>query len=206
MRANGGDRGVRPAGKFTHIGNATLGRMAARLSWQGLISALLWAALALLAARLFWALVTPLGPAGAPATLPAQPNAAAREAMLRAYDPFFPAPAAEGGMIAVTPLALRLHGVRVNEGSGQGSAIIAGPDGVQTSYAVGEAVQPGVILKAVSFDHVVIDRNGREEWLFLDQSTPAPPATLLPSVPAPTTPALAVPPAPTIAAPQGAPR
>ena len=32
---------------------------------------------------------------------------------------------------------------------------------------------PGVVLKAVLFDHVTIDRGGAEEQVFLDQSQPA---------------------------------
>ncbi|KAK0350491.1 hypothetical protein LTR94_028819, partial [Friedmanniomyces endolithicus] len=58
---------------------------------------------------------------------------------------------------------------------GRGSAILAGPDGVQRSVSVGEEIQPGVTLKAVAFDHITIDRGGATEDLYLDQSD-APPA------------------------------
>jgi len=61
----------------------------------------------------------------------------------------------------------------MNEASGGGSAIIAGSDGVQRSYAVGEEVSPGVKLVQVLFDHVVLERGGTRESLFLDQSVPA---------------------------------
>ncbi len=78
----------------------------------------------------------------------------------------------------------------MNEGSGLGSAIIAGPDGVQNSFAVGDEILPGVLLKGVAFDHVTIDRGGAEEQIFLDQSQPAPAAATTPGeggvVPAPT--------------------
>ncbi len=77
----------------------------------------------------------------------------------------------------MTGLALQLFGTRINEGSGQGSAIIATPDGVQSSFAVGDQIMPGVVLKAVSYDHVVIDRGGSAETLFLDQSAGAPGGT-----------------------------
>lgn len=70
----------------------------------------------------------------------------------------------------MTSLPLKLFGLRINEGTGGGSAIIATPDGLQNSYAVGDTVQPGVFLKSVAFDHVVIDRGGQEERIFLDQS------------------------------------
>ena len=69
--------------------------------------------------------------------------------------------------------ACTLFGIRANESSGGGSAIIAGEDGVQNSYAVGEEVAPGVILDSVAFDHVILSRGGVKESLYLDQSVPA---------------------------------
>ncbi len=53
---------------------------------------------------------------------------------------------------------------------GPGSAIIAIEAGVQNAYAVGDEITPGVTLKAVSFDHVTIARNGADETLYIDQS------------------------------------
>src|SRR3546814_7019489 len=84
-------------------------------------------------------------------------------------DPFYRGgpPQADGGV--VTSLALTVYGIRLNEGSGLGSAIVAGPNGVQNSFAVGEEIMPGVVLKAVAFDHITIDRGGAEEQVFLDQ-------------------------------------
>ena len=41
-----------------------------------------------------------------------------------------------------------------------GSAIIAGPDGVQKAFAVGETVAQGVTLAAVGADHVELSRGG----------------------------------------------
>jgi general secretion pathway protein C len=61
----------------------------------------------------------------------------------------------------------------MNEYSGSGSAILAGADGVQQSYTVGEEVMPGVTLSAVAFDHVILSHNGVKASLFLDQSVPA---------------------------------
>ena len=126
--------------------------------------------LAVQVARLAWAVATPVSPLGdwrpASATLPGTPYD-----ILTGFDPFFrlsggdqPAPA------AVTPLQLTLFGTRIDEAMGRGSAIIAGPDGVQNSIAVGDEIAPGVRLKAVAFDHVVLDRGGAEENLFIDQS------------------------------------
>lgn len=125
-------------------------------------------------ARLFWAVVVPLGMVGEwqeprPAILPAE----ARMALFRTFDPFTRGQSMDVGSTQVTGLALQLFGTRINEGSGQGSAIIAAPDGVQSSFAVGDQIMPGVVLKQVSYDHVVIDRGGTAETLFLDQSAGA---------------------------------
>ena len=118
-------------------------------------------------ARLVWASVTPAGPFGdARATqVGGQPVAN--------FDPFFRMNAQPGSMV-VTSLALKLFGVRVDEAVGGGSAIIETPDGVQSSFGVGDEVMPGVTLKQVAFDSVTIDRNGVAEQLFLDQSVAAP--------------------------------
>jgi len=138
-----------------------------------------WLELALIAVlivqlvRLLWTIVTPLGPTdmwqGRHATFLSAPQ---REQLFRSFDAFYRAPVTNSGAANVTSLALTLHGIRINEGSGLGSAIIAGSDAVQNSYAVGDEIQPGVVLKAVAFDHVTIDRSGVEESIYLDQSAP----------------------------------
>jgi general secretion pathway protein C len=118
-------------------------------------------------ARLVWAAVTPAGPLG---------DARATQAGMQPvanFDPFFRMNAQTGSMV-VTSLALKLFGVRVDEAVGGGSAIIETPDGVQSSFGVGDEVMPGVTLKQVAFDSVTIDRNGIAEQLFLDQSVAAP--------------------------------
>ena len=160
-----------------------LGRILQRLprySWLSLAELLLMAVLAVQCARLVWTIVTPIGPVGdwRPAS---GPDAARGRAMLTSgFDPFFRLN--RTGSTTVTSLSLKLFGVRVDEATGRGSAIIAGPDNVQTSYAVGEAVQPGVTLKSVGYDSVIISRGGADETLYLDQSGEAPIAT--PAVPA----------------------
>jgi general secretion pathway protein C len=147
------------------------------------LHALLWwllAALnALLAAALVWSLVTPVSPLGdwTPATVRVIPPAQ-RAALFASVDPFnrslAPAAAGSGGG-AVTSLALTLFATRASAG-GQGSAIIAGADGVQQVYRTGSEVQPGVTLTAVAFDHVELTRNGAREMLYIDQSDAAPSA------------------------------
>lgn len=125
-------------------------------------------------ARLLWAVATPVGPFGDWQARPVPGlSADARAALFARFDPFNRT-APNAGPAVVTSLSLTLYGIRMNEASGGGSAIVAGPDGVQQSVAVGGEVMPGVVLKAVALDHVTITRGGADEQLYLDQSTPAP--------------------------------
>lgn len=143
-----------------------------RYSLLSVAELLLMALLAVQCARLVWAIVTPIGPVGdwRPASGP--DTARGRVMLTSGFDPFFRLNA--GGTATVTSLSLKLFGVRVDEATGRGSAIIAGPDNIQTSYAVGEEIQPGVTLKSVAYDSVIISRGGAEETLYLDQSGAAP--------------------------------
>ena len=147
------------------------------------IEATLLLVLALQIARLVWAIVTPTGPFGDWRTpAPAMLSNTAREALFATFDPFF-----RGGATGVqsvqqvTSLPLQLYGIRVNEATGLGSAIIADESGEQRSYAVGEEIAPGVTLKAVDYDHVVIARSGVSENLYIDQSGSVPVASPSPA-------------------------
>ena len=125
-------------------------------------------------ARLFWGIATPVGPTAqwrAPSVNLVAPSA--RLALFSGFDPFYRTDSLVANMQNVTSLSLVLFGVRANESSGGGAAIIAGEDGIQNSYAVGEEVAPGVILESVAFDHVILSRGGVKESLYLDQSVPA---------------------------------
>ncbi|WP_426166433.1 type II secretion system protein N [Sandarakinorhabdus sp. DWP1-3-1] len=133
------------------------------------------AVLALAAARLFWAVVTPVTPLG-DWQPPATTTATVDRSILGSFDPFFRQPV-DDGRAQVSGLALTLVGTRVDTVSGRGSAIIAAGDGVQSSYLVGETVQPGVTLQAVGFDSVTLLRGGTPEKLFLDQSAGGIPVT-----------------------------
>jgi len=139
------------------------------------IEAVLLVLLMIQVARLLWALVTPVGLFGEwQAREPVVVSGDARRALFAGFDPFFRAGASgEAGQEVqqVTALPLTLYGTRLNEASGQGSAIIANGEGEQISYAVGEEIAPGVTLKAVMFDHVVIERGGASETLYIDQSS-----------------------------------
>jgi general secretion pathway protein C len=147
--------------------------------------------LAVQCARLVWALVTPVGPVGD--WRAAAVRAPGGAVSLGSFDPFFRV-AGGGGPVVVTSLTLKLFGVRQDEASGRGSAIIALPDGTQRSFAVGDEIMPGVKLEAVAFDNVTISRGGAAEQLFMDQSTPAAgasgsaPATAPPAPPPPAQP------------------
>lgn len=125
------------------------------------------------AVRLIWLVVTPLGPVGDYRANDVEVlSPQSRLTLFSSFDPFFRTGATQSANV-VTSLQLTLFGIRMNEGSGLGSAILAGPDGVQTNYAVGEEIMSGVTLDSVEFDHVVINRGGVRESLYLDQSIPA---------------------------------
>ncbi|HUE78639.1 MAG TPA: type II secretion system protein N [Sphingomicrobium sp.] len=137
------------------------------------LKAILLALIAIQLARLLWAVLAPVGPMGP--WRPAQARLLSPEVqatVLAAIDPFYRNGPPAASVEAASTLDLQLFGVRENRGSGGGAAIIGAPDGEQGSYAVGEEVSPGVTLSAVYFDYVVLDRGGRKEKLFLDQSKP----------------------------------
>jgi general secretion pathway protein C len=92
----------------------------------------------------------------------------ADRALLSRFDPFFPARAGSGESLPVTALPFSLHGVRADSATGRGSAIIASGDGQQMVYSVGDDVGEGVRLVAIAADHVVLDRGGTREALWLD--------------------------------------
>lgn len=156
----------------------TWGNRLKPVDWLALVEKLLLVLLALQCARLVLTVLTPVGSFGPWAGRQAQfPSMQARQALFSTFDPFNRGGPAQGvGNSVVTSLALTVYGIRLNEGSGLGSAIVAGPDGVQNSYAIGDEIMPGVVLKGVAFDHITIDRGGSEEQVFLDQSQPAPAA------------------------------
>lgn len=136
-----------------------------------LIEAVLIVVLAVQCARLVWAAATPFGPLGAWAA--GAPSDGQGAPVLARFDPFFRLGPGTGPTV-VTSAPVKLFGVRVDQATGRGSAIIATPDGVQASFAVGDEIMPGITLKAVLLDHVTIERGGVAEQLYLDQSVAAP--------------------------------
>jgi general secretion pathway protein C len=145
-------------------------RPAPRAALYLVVEGLLIVGIAWAAAALFWTLVRPMGPVGR-WSAGGKAVAAADPLILTRFDPFFRTSAT--GPTAVTSLPLKLFGTRLDQAMGRGSAIIATPDGLQSSYAVGDEIVPGVKLKSVAFDSVTIERGGVSEQLFLDQSVAA---------------------------------
>jgi len=145
-----------------------LGRARGVSGWTVAEYALL-ALIALQCARLFWTIASPMGPVGRWEPSAGGAATSAPADTLSSFDPFFRL-APGGGPVAVTSLNLKLFGVRQDQATGRGSAIIAASDGTQKSVGVGEEIEPGVILKSVEFDSVTIERGGQSEKLFMDQS------------------------------------
>jgi general secretion pathway protein C len=164
-----------------------IGRARSVNGWTLLELALL-GLIALQCARLIWTAATPVGAVGDWRGGGTEQTSASTD-VLAAFDPFFRLSGA-AGPVTVTSLNLKLFGIRQDQVSGRGSAIIAGSDGQQRSIGVGEEIEPGVTLKSVEFDSVTISRGGADEQLFMDQSgtpaTAAPPAANARNVPAPT--------------------
>lgn len=161
-------------------------KMVRGVSSGDVLIALAMVFVAVQAARLTWTILTPVAPIGdwkqtAVDIVPASE----RPALFSSFDPFFRSQQAASGSEVVTSLPLTLFGIRTNEASGGGSAIIAGADGVQNSWSVGETIMPGAVLHSVAFDHVVISNNGVLEKLFIDQSVPAENVTPQPIAPEP---------------------
>lgn len=143
---------------------ATRFRLPAVLLWLALLAAIA-AAIAFV-----FALITPVGSFGIwQGQRPSAQSVESRQRSFAAFDPFFRTLTTdEGGVISSGEWIL--YGIRLNESSGGGSAILGTADGEQTSYAVGDEVAPGVTLARVAFDHIVLSRGGLEEKLFIDQS------------------------------------
>ncbi len=111
---------------------------------------------AMQAARLIWIFAAPPEPTAPKAT--ASVFRAVDHKIFAAFDAFGSSGAAPQAGAQATVEGFRLYGVRQDGSSG--SAIIAGPDGVQKSFAVGETVAQGVTLASVGADHVELSRGG----------------------------------------------
>jgi general secretion pathway protein C len=126
------------------------------------------ALLVVVAALLGWRAVQ-AAHAPLPETLQFAPPAMVDPAHLARFDPFFPAVGGDDSL-PVTALPFSLHGIRTDSATGRGAAIIAAGDGDQKVHAVGDMIADGVTLAAIAVDHVVLDRAGTRETLWLDSS------------------------------------
>lgn len=123
------------------------------------VEAALALALAVQLGRLVWIAVEPVDIPATPVTRPqARP---VDYSVFQRFDAFF----RTGGQSSLAEDTaahsgqMRLFGVR-SDGAGGGSAIIGLADGRQLSVAVGETIEPGLILQSVGSDHVVLARGG----------------------------------------------
>jgi len=127
------------------------------MAFMPLLEFALIAGLAIQGVRLLWAIITPVGALGLPAQI-SLPQAKADFTVLSRFDPFFRGLDGSGtARSSAASGAYALFGVRVG---GRGSAILAGPDGTQGSYLVGETVAPGLVLTSVGADHAILSRAG----------------------------------------------
>ena len=155
---------------------------------RGAVELALVLLLAVQAGRLTWVLLAPVSPAprprpGALATTPAQP--VTTDFFFRGADSA--AAPASGGSSTYTVFSVRT-------GDLGGSAILAGPDGMQVAYRVGDALPDGSVLESVGPSGVVVrSGNTRSDIALVDApvgSAPAPASTL--SLAAPATPTAAI--------------
>lgn len=166
------NRQLRPSGDAPGVGRARLRRG---------IEIILAIILLVQIARLVWVFLAPspvISANAAPATV-----AAPDYSIFQRFDAFFRtgAPGALTEATAQGSSQMRLYGVRA-DGSGGGSAIIGLADGRQVSVGVGEEIEPGLILRSVANDHVVMARGEALSRLMFTElpmgaAAPPPPPT-----------------------------
>jgi len=147
------------------------------------VEAALALVLAVQAGRLVWLFLEP-APAPAPIAAPSA-GPPVDYSVFQRFDAFFRT-GGQGSLAEATAAGatqMRLYGVR-SDGGGGGSAIIGLADGRQVSVAVGEPVEPGLVLQTVAADHVVLARGASLTRLIFSDV----PAGVAPSPPPPSTP------------------
>jgi general secretion pathway protein C len=146
------------------------------------VDVILIVVIARLAAQLIWALVpTPASAVWRPAPVqvaPANPANALDLQRLTAAHLFgqYQAPSNPGlDKLAHAPdtqLALTLLGILANSEYKAASRALISSGTVEKPYSISDAVAPGVTLKAIFVDRVVLSRNGQLETLRLDKTQP----------------------------------
>ncbi len=164
------------------------------------VEAALALVLAVQAGRLVWLFLEP-APAPAPIAAPSA-GPPVDYSVFQRFDAFFRT-GGQGSLAEATAAGatqMRLYGVR-SDGGGGGSAIIGLADGRQVSVAVGEPVEPGLVLQTVAADHVVLARGASlTRLVFSDVPAGVAPPPPPPSTPQTVTPEAAAPaPAPNAA-------
>lgn len=134
-------------------------------------------ALALIIARMIWLALAPQDAVAAytERPLPTMATSAAQRidadvSLLVRTNPFEgagPLVVAEEDVVE-TQLNLRLIGLRADSGPGAGTATIILPNNQQQKFSEGEEILPGVSLKRVASDRVILSRNGLDEVLRLN--------------------------------------
>lgn len=165
------NRQLRPVGDAPGVGRARLRRG---------IEIGLALLLLIQVARLVWVFLAPSAVSTEVAvTVPG--TTAPDYSIFQRFDAFFRtgAPGALGEATAQGSSQMRLFGVRA-DGAGGGSAIIGLADGRQVSVGVGEEIEPGLILRSVAGDHVVMARGESLSRLMFTElpmgaATPPPP-------------------------------
>lgn len=159
------------------------GRHAETAGWACCV---LFGALALwLLARLVWQLL-PQGEPGRSGER-AQPAvvAAAPARSIASWHLFGETPRRPGaGGEAASTLSLILRGTVAEGDPTAGFAVVAGADGSERAFRVGEDVVPGVRLAAVHPDRIVLSRGGVEETLRLPRERNLAPADIVRASPA----------------------
>lgn len=162
----GGREGGRTDGLAGELSGAWAGQ---NLRW---VETMLLGCAGALLGILGWVLLAPVGNgagegAGAGESGPLVLDAPARAALFGQFDPF----ARDGGGGA-GPLPLTLLGTRSGPGGEGGSAIVAGPDGVQKVVLQGEEALPGLRLVRVDFDTITLSRAGGRVTLAMKADEP----------------------------------
>ncbi|GMM60672.1 type II secretion system protein N [Novosphingobium pituita] len=160
----GGREGGRTDGLAGELAGALAGQ---NLRW---VETMLLGCAGALLGILGWVLLAPVGNGsggGAGESGPLVLDAPARAALFGQFDPF----ARDGGGGA-GPLPLTLLGTRSGPGGEGGSAIVAGPDGVQKVVLQGEEALPGLRLVRVDFDTITLSRAGGRVTLAMKADEP----------------------------------
>ncbi len=141
------------------------------------VEAALCALLAWIAAQALWFIsygtdaldLTVAAPTGSPTAATLADGLGPAGAAAGLFDGLDPSDAPAGTIAPETPLNMTLRGV-INAAGGAGSAVIETPGRGQRSLSVGAEIAPGVRLEAIHLDHVIINRRGTRESLFLTEA------------------------------------